>query len=89
MPATSPGVAWMARLEPVRRPADAIGPRRLVSRRLAGIPAPVPSGAGPLQQPARREYASCRQQVPLSMGLAVLAGSGGRRARPPGRSAPE
>ena len=58
-------------------------------RRLAGIPAPVPSGAGPLQQPARREYASCRQQVPLAMGLAVLAGSGGRRARPPGRSAPE
>ena len=39
------------------RPADADGLRRLVTRRLAGIPAPLHSGAGPLQQPARRrEY---------------------------------
>ena len=71
------------------RPADAVGPRCRVVRWRKGIPAPCLAGAGPLQQPARREYASCRQQVPLSMGLAVLAVSGGRRARPPGRSAPE
>ena len=34
-------------------------------------------GACPLQQPARRVYASCRLLNPLPMGLAVLAGSAG------------
>jgi hypothetical protein len=88
MPAIGHSVARMARLEPTR-PADADGLHRLIARRLAGIPSPLSFGAGPLRQPARREYASCRQQAPLAMGRAVLAGSVGRRARPPGRSAPE
>ena len=62
-----------------------IGLRRSVTRRLAGIPAPVHLGAGPLQQPARRRV----RVMPAAKSAVDGPGRPGRvGGRPARRSGP-